>query len=136
MSTSQPYNAIIIGWRQASIPLSTALFSDPQLGRVGLTETEARQQHLNVRVAKLRMSYVARALEVDETRGFIKAVVDADTEQILGRAVLGIEGGEIMAVFGVAMMGRRPYTSLRDGIFAHPTLAEALNNLFTEMDTG
>ncbi|MGB6063318.1 MAG: mercuric reductase [Desulfomonilaceae bacterium] len=112
------------------------LFSDPQLGRVGLTETEARQQHLNVRVAKLPMSYVARALEVDETRGFIKAVVDADTKEILGAAVLGIEGGEIMAVFEVAMMGRLPYTSLRDGIFAHPTLAEALNNLFTGMDTG
>ncbi len=82
------------------------------------------------------MSYVARALEVDETRGFIKAVVDADTKEILGAAVLGIEGGEIMAVFEVAMMGRLPYTSLRDGIFAHPTLAEALNNLFTGMDTG
>lgn len=111
------------------------LFSDPQLGRVGLTEIEARQQHVNVRVAKLPMSYVARALEVDETRGFIKAVVDTDTEQIVGVAVLGIEGGEIMAVFEVAMMGRLPYTSLRAGIFAHPTLAEALNNLFTAMDT-
>jgi pyruvate/2-oxoglutarate dehydrogenase complex dihydrolipoamide dehydrogenase (E3) component len=107
------------------------LFSDPQLGRVGLTEIEARQQHLNVRVAKLPMSSVARALEVDETRGFIKAVVDPDTKEILGAAVLSIEGGEIMAVFEVAMMGRLPYTSLRDGIFAHPTLAEALNNLFT-----
>ena len=112
------------------------LFIDPQLGRVGLTETEARQRHQNVRVAKLPMSYVARALEVDETRGFIKAVVNADTEQILGAAVLGVEGGEIMAIFEVAMMGRLPYTSLRDGIFAHPTLAEALNNLFTAMDTG
>ena len=112
------------------------LFSDPQLGRVGLTEIEARQQQLNVRVAKLPMSSVARALEVDETRGFIKAVVDADTKEILGAAVLGIAGGEIMSVFEVAMMGRLPYTSLRDGIFAHPTLAEALNNLFTAMDTG
>jgi pyruvate/2-oxoglutarate dehydrogenase complex dihydrolipoamide dehydrogenase (E3) component len=81
------------------------------------------------------MSYVARALEVDETRGFIKAIVDADTEQILGAAVLGIEGGEIMAVFDVAMMGQLPYTALRDGIFAHPTLAEALNNLFSAIDT-
>jgi pyruvate/2-oxoglutarate dehydrogenase complex dihydrolipoamide dehydrogenase (E3) component len=112
------------------------LFVDPQLGRIGLTETEARQQHKNIRVAKLPMSSVARALEVDETRGFIKAMVDADTNQILGAAVLGIEGGEIMAVFEVAMMGQLPYTSLRDGIFAHPTLAEALNNLFTAMDAG
>jgi pyruvate/2-oxoglutarate dehydrogenase complex dihydrolipoamide dehydrogenase (E3) component len=106
------------------------LFSDPQLGRVGLTETEARQQYRNIRVAKLPMSSVARALEVDEPRGFIKAVVDADTQQILGAAVLGIEGGELMAVFEVAMMGRLSCTSLRDAIFAHPTLAEALNNLF------
>ncbi len=80
------------------------------------------------------MSSVARALEVDETRGFMKAVVDADTDQILGAAVLGVEGGEIMAVFEVAMMGALPYASLRDGIFAHPTLAEALNNLFVAMD--
>jgi pyruvate/2-oxoglutarate dehydrogenase complex dihydrolipoamide dehydrogenase (E3) component len=82
------------------------------------------------------MTSVARALEMDETRGFIKAIVDADTKQILGAAVLGIEGGEIMAVFEVAMMGRLPYTSLRDGIFAHPALTEALNNLFTAMDAG
>jgi pyruvate/2-oxoglutarate dehydrogenase complex dihydrolipoamide dehydrogenase (E3) component len=112
------------------------LFIDPQLGRVGLTETEARRQHQNVRVAKLPMSSVARALEVDESRGFIKAMVDADSKQILGAAVLGIEGGEVMAVFEMAMMGRLPYTSLRDGIFAHPTLAEALNNLFLSMEDG
>ena len=73
---------------------------------------------------------------MDETRGFIKAVVDADTEEILGAAGPVIEGGEIMAALEVAMMGRLAYASLRDGIFAHPTLAEALNNLFTSMDTG
>ena len=109
------------------------LFIDPQLGRVGLTETEARQQYRNVSVAKLPMNSVARALEVDETRGFLKAVVDADTKQILGAAILGIEGGEVMAAVEVAMMGKLPYTALRDGIFAHPTLAEALNNLLTAM---
>jgi pyruvate/2-oxoglutarate dehydrogenase complex dihydrolipoamide dehydrogenase (E3) component len=75
------------------------------------------------------MSYVARALEVSESRGFMKAVVDADTKQILGFAVLGIEGGEIMAMIEIAMMGKLPYTVLKDGIFAHPTLAESLNNL-------
>jgi pyruvate/2-oxoglutarate dehydrogenase complex dihydrolipoamide dehydrogenase (E3) component len=77
------------------------------------------------------MSYVARALEVDETRGSMKAVVDADTGQILGGAVLGIEGGEIMSMLEVAMMGHLPYTALRDAVFAHPTLAESLNNLFS-----
>ena len=77
------------------------------------------------------MNYVARALEVDETRGFMKAVVDADTSQILGCAILGIEGGEIVSVIQVAMMGSVPYTVLREGTFAHPTLAESLNNLFS-----
>jgi pyruvate/2-oxoglutarate dehydrogenase complex dihydrolipoamide dehydrogenase (E3) component len=112
------------------------VFIDPQLGRVGLSETEARAQKRNIRVAKLPMTSVARALETDETRGFIKAIVDAETNQILGAAVLGIEGGEIMSAIEIAMMGKLPYTALRDGVFAHPTLMESLNNLFTAMDSG
>ena len=110
------------------------VFIDPQLGRIGLTENEARALGRKVRVAKLPMSHVARALEVDETRGFMKAVVDADTDQILGAAVLGIEGGEVMAVLETAMMGKLPYTVLRDATYAHPTLAESLNNLFVGLD--
>jgi pyruvate/2-oxoglutarate dehydrogenase complex dihydrolipoamide dehydrogenase (E3) component len=111
------------------------VFIDPQLGRVGMTEAEARSRRGRVRVAKLLMTSVARAIEVGETSGFMKAIVDGDTQQILGAAVLGIEGGETMAAFEIAMMGKLPYTALRDGIFAHPTLAEALNNLFTAMDS-
>lgn len=107
-----------------------AVFIDPQLGRVGMNETEARTRGRKVRVAKMPMNYVARALELDEARGFMKAIVDADTEQILGAAVLGIEGGEVMAAIQVAMMGGLPYPALREGVFAHPTLAESLNNLF------
>ena len=110
------------------------VFIDPQLGRVGLSETEARLQKRDIRVAKLPMSHVARALEVDESRGFIKAIMDAKTSQILGAAVLGLEGGEVMSAIEIAMMGKLPFTALRDGIFAHPTLAEALNNLFAAMD--
>jgi pyruvate/2-oxoglutarate dehydrogenase complex dihydrolipoamide dehydrogenase (E3) component len=110
------------------------VFIDPQLGRIGLTEQEARQQGRDIRVAKMPMNYVARALEVDEPRGFMKAVVDAGTKQILGAAVLGLEGGEIMAMFEIAMMGRLPYTVLKEAIFAHPTLAESLNNLFMGLD--
>jgi pyruvate/2-oxoglutarate dehydrogenase complex dihydrolipoamide dehydrogenase (E3) component len=110
------------------------VFIDPQLGRVGLSEQEARKQGLNIRVARMPMSHVARALEVDEPRGVMKAVVDADTHQILGCAVLGIEGGEIMAMIQIAMMGKVPYTVLRDAIFTHPTLAESLNNLFATID--
>ena len=110
------------------------LFIDPQLGRVGLTESEARAQGRKIHVAKLPMTSVARALEVDETRGFMKAIVDADSNQILGAAVLGIEGGEIMSVLETAMMGNLPYTALRDATYAHPTLSESLNNLFMAMD--
>ena len=107
------------------------VFIDPQLGRVGLSESEARAQSKKFRIAKMPMSYVARAVEVDETRGFMKAIVDADSDQILGAAILGIEGGEIMSALEVAMMGHLPYTALRDATIAHPTLAESLNNLFT-----
>jgi len=107
------------------------VFIDPQLGRIGLSESEARASGRAIRVAKMPMNYVARALEIDESRGFMKAVVDAESGQILGGAILGIEGGEIMAMLEMAMMGRLPYTVLRDAVFAHPTLAESLNNLFT-----
>jgi len=107
------------------------VFIDPQLGRVGLTETEARAENRKIKIAKIPMSRVARALEVDESRGFMKAIIDADTDQILGAMVLGLEGGEVLSILEVAMMGKLPYTALRDGIFAHPTLAESLNTLFT-----
>jgi pyruvate/2-oxoglutarate dehydrogenase complex dihydrolipoamide dehydrogenase (E3) component len=101
---------------------------------VGLSEREAREQGRRVRIATMPMSHVARALEVDEPRGVMKAVVDAETDKILGCAVLGIEGGELMAMAEIAMMGGLPYTALRDGIFAHPTLAESFNNLFATLD--
>lgn len=107
------------------------VFIDPQLGRVGITEIEARRAKLNFRVFKMPMTRVARALEVDESRGFMKALVDQDTEQILGAAVLGIEGGEIMTQLQLAMMGKLSYKVLKNAVFAHPTLAESLNNLFS-----
>jgi pyruvate/2-oxoglutarate dehydrogenase complex dihydrolipoamide dehydrogenase (E3) component len=106
------------------------VYIDPQFGRVGLSESEAKLKGYYFRVAKMPMNYVARALEVDESRGFMKVVVDGETDQILGAAVLGIEGGEIIAVVQMAMMGKIPYTDLQKAIFAHPTLAESLNNLF------
>ncbi len=109
------------------------VYIDPQLGRIGLTEQEARAQGRPTRVAKIPMSWVARALEMAEPRGFIKAVVDAETRQILGAAVLAVEGGEIMSMLEIAMMGRLPYTALEDGIFAHPALAEGLNTLFMSL---
>ncbi len=116
-----------------SRPVPYTLFTDPQLGRIGLNETEAKAKGLNYRVAKIPMNYVARALELDEARGFMKAIVDADTQQVLGFTVIGLEGGEIMAMVQLAMLGKLPYPVLRDGIFAHPTLAEGLNTLFTTL---
>ncbi len=111
------------------------LYIDPQLGRVGLTEAEARAQNKKVRVARMPMTSVARARETDETRGFMKAIVDAGSGQILGAAVLGMEGGEIVSMIELAMMGKLSYAVLRDAIFAHPTLAESLNNLFLHFDS-
>ena len=118
----------------AGRPVPYTVFIDPQLGRVGLSEQQARAEGRDIRVAKMPMAWVARALETDETRGLMKAVLDADTGQILGAAILGIEGGEIMAVLQVAMMGGVPYTDIRDAVFAHPTLAESLNNLFLNIE--
>ena len=114
--------------------LTYAVFTDPQLGRVGLTEHEAREQGHDVRVAKLPMTRVARAVEMDETRGFMKAVIDAEDGRILGAAVLGVEGGETASALKIAMMGGLPYTALRDAVLPHPTLAESLNNLFAALD--
>jgi len=109
------------------------VFIDPQLGRVGVTESEARERGYSIRVAKLPATSIARAIEMSESRGFIKAVVDDKTDLILGCAVLAVEGGELMAMIEIAMMGGVPYTKLKNGIFAHPTLAESLNNLFMKI---
>ena len=108
------------------------VFIDLQLGRVGITEAEARERGLKYRVAKMPMDYVSRAWEMGETRGLMKAIVDADSGEILGAAVLGVEGGELMAVLEVAMLGKLPYTVLREAIFSHPTLSEGFNTLFTQ----
>jgi pyruvate/2-oxoglutarate dehydrogenase complex dihydrolipoamide dehydrogenase (E3) component len=103
------------------------------LGRIGISEEEALKNGRSIKVARMPMSSVARAFEVDETRGFMKVVVDAQTNQILGAAILGIEGGELMSMLEIAMFGKLPFTVLRDAIFAHPTLAESFNNLFATL---
>jgi len=108
------------------------VFMDPQLGRVGLSEREARERGLDVKVFTMPMNWVARALEIDESRGLLKAVVDSSTDRILGFAALGIDGGELMAVIEVAMLGGVTASVPRNAVFAHPTLAESLNNLFAE----
>jgi pyruvate/2-oxoglutarate dehydrogenase complex dihydrolipoamide dehydrogenase (E3) component len=109
------------------------VFMDPQLGHVGLHEREALALGKKIKVATMPMTWVARALELDETRGMMKAVVDAETDEIIGFTVLGLEGGEIMSIMEVAMMGRLKWMRLRDAVFAHPTLAEGLNNLWATL---
>ncbi|EOR93319.1 PF00070 family, FAD-dependent NAD(P)-disulfide oxidoreductase [Arcticibacter svalbardensis MN12-7] len=110
------------------------MFTDPQLGRVGITETEAQNKGLNIKVACLPMSKVARAIEVGDQRGFMKAVVDADSGQILGAAIIAEDGGEIMSVLQMAMLGRIPHQQIRKMIFAHPLYSESLNNLFLTLE--
>ena len=110
-----------------------AVFIDPELGRVGLSETEARGQGLTVRVATLSMAAVPRARTLSETRGFMKAIIDAGSDRILGFAMLGAHAGEVVAVVQTAMWAALPYTAFRDGIIAHPTMAEGLNLLFAKV---
>ena len=109
------------------------LFTDPELARVGLTETEARQRGIAVRVATLPMSNVLRTETTGETRGFMKALVDAQRDDILGFTMLGTDAAEVLAVVQTAMLAGMPYTAMRDAIFAHPTMAEGLNQLFSRV---
>jgi pyruvate/2-oxoglutarate dehydrogenase complex dihydrolipoamide dehydrogenase (E3) component len=106
------------------------LFTDPELARVGLTEEQARATGRPIRVAKLPVKAIPRARTLRETRGLWKAVVDRDSEQILGVALLGPESAEVLSVVQAAMWAQMPFTRLRDGMLAHPTMAEGLNSLF------
>ncbi len=116
----------------ADRPLVYTVFIDPELGRVGISETQAREQGISIRVARMPASSIARAFETGEDRGLVKVVVDAATEKILGAAVLAGEGGEVMSVLQVAMMGGLKFPALRDAVFAHPGWAEGLNTVFTK----
>ena len=115
-------------------PVPYTMFTDPQLGRIGLTEKEARRQALDIQVVSLPMDHVARGIETGETKGLMKAIVDKNTKQILGAAILGAEGGEVMSVLQMAMMGDITYEQIRENIFAHPLYSESLNNLFMPLD--
>jgi pyruvate/2-oxoglutarate dehydrogenase complex dihydrolipoamide dehydrogenase (E3) component len=110
--------------------LPYCMFTDPQLGRIGITEQEAKRNKLDIRVASMPNSVVARAIETGDTRGLMKAVVDAKSGKILGASILGSEGGEIATVLQMAMMGGITWMQIRDSVFAHPTFSESLNNLF------
>jgi dihydrolipoamide dehydrogenase len=110
------------------------MFTDPQLGRIGLSEDEARKKNINFKAVRFPMTHVARALETGETTGFMKAIIDMDSKKILGAAVIGEQGGEMMSMLELAMMGNLTYDVLRYAVFAHPLYAESLNNLFMQLD--
>jgi pyruvate/2-oxoglutarate dehydrogenase complex dihydrolipoamide dehydrogenase (E3) component len=103
-----------------------SVFTDPQLGRVGLTEKEARATGRRLKIGKIPMAWVARAIERDETAGLMKLVVDAQTDQILGAAILSSEGGELVQILEFVMRAGAPYTLLKGAVYIHPTLAEGL----------
>jgi pyruvate/2-oxoglutarate dehydrogenase complex dihydrolipoamide dehydrogenase (E3) component len=130
------YNNLIEGKEETILnrPVPYTMFTDPQLGRVGITEQEARKKGLNIKTATLPMSHVARAIETGDTRGLMKAVVDADNGAILGVAIVGQEGGEVMSVLQMAMIGGITWQEIKDMIFAHPLYAESLNNLFMRLE--
>jgi pyruvate/2-oxoglutarate dehydrogenase complex dihydrolipoamide dehydrogenase (E3) component len=109
------------------------MFTDPPLARVGLSEAEAQSRGIAARVAKLPIDAVLRSRTISETRGFMKALVEADGDRILGFTMFGAEAGEVMAVVQTAMLAGMPYTGLRDAIIAHPTMAEGLGVLFTNV---
>jgi len=106
------------------------MFTDPELARVGLNEKEARSRGLAYRLCKLPMTANLRARTLSETRGFMKALIAKESDQILGFTMFGLEAGEVVAVAQTAMLGEMPYTVMRDAIYTHPTIAEGLNVLF------
>ena len=112
------------------------LFTDPPLAHVGLSEREAQSQGINVRVAKLPMNAVLRTEATDQTEGFMKVLVGGSDERILGFTMIGSEAGEVMAVVQTAMLANLPYWRLRDAILVHPTIAEGLGPLFSNVPPG
>jgi len=110
-----------------------SLFTDPQLGRVGMTEKEARLSGRALKIGKIPMSWVARAIERDETAGLMKVIVDAANDRLLGAAIVATEGGELVHVLGTLMLANLPYTLLKGAIFIHPTLSEGFFTLMEQV---
>jgi pyruvate/2-oxoglutarate dehydrogenase complex dihydrolipoamide dehydrogenase (E3) component len=109
------------------------LFTQPELARIGVTEKQARQQGMEIRVAQLPVVTIPRAKTMSETRGFIKAVVDAKTDRILGCTILSVDAGEMISTVQMTMIADLPFTALRDAILTHPTMTEGFNSLFAAL---
>ncbi|MBT9393413.1 mercuric reductase [Hymenobacter sp. NST-14] len=116
-------------------PLPYVVFTEPQLGRIGLSKEQAREQHIPFRVSRLPASTIGRAVETGLTEGFVEVLV-GDDDRLLGAAILCEQGGEIMTMFQLAMAGHLRYPQLVDMIIAHPTWAEVLNNAFQRLERG
>jgi pyruvate/2-oxoglutarate dehydrogenase complex dihydrolipoamide dehydrogenase (E3) component len=111
-----------------------ALYTDPELGRVGLTEREARAKGYRLKMGSLPMSYIARAIERGETSGLMKVVINADNDRILGATILGPEGGELVQTLMALMLADAPYTLFENAMFIHPTLAEGFFSLMANVE--
>ncbi|MGM9478152.1 mercuric reductase [Pedobacter sp. GSP4] len=129
------YRNLIEGtdYNTADRPIPYCMFTDPQLARVGISENQAKAQNLQYKVAVLPMTSVARGIETGETLGLMKAIVDVKSKKILGAAIIGAEGGEVMSVLQMAMEGGITFDRIRYCVFAHPTYSESLNNLFMKI---
>lgn len=109
------------------------MFTDPEVARVGLNETEAKAKNIPYRLAKIPMAMSLRTRTLSETRGFMKVLIDAESDRILGFTAFGVGAGEVLGAVQVAMLGNLPYTVLKNAIFTHPTLIEGLIPLFAEV---
>ena len=137
----EEYGLVVLGSGEAGITggrrvttgrqVPFCLFTDPELARIGLSESEAKARGVAYRLARIPMAAVLRTRTLSETHGFMKALVAVDSDRILGFTAFGVEAGELLAAVQVAMAAGLPYTVLRDAIFTHPTLSEGLVVLFT-----
>lgn len=128
----------LFGKKQRSMkdrPVPYTMFTKPELGRIGLSEKQAKNEGRKFKIAKIPVNQIARANESNLTAGVLKVLIDDDSDCIIGAACLAEEGGELMSMLQIAMMGNLPYQKLRDGIFAHPTWAESFNTLFKSLSS-
>ena len=114
-------------------PVPYCIFTDPQLGGVGMTEKEARAKGFKLKIGRCPMTYVARAIERGETAGLMKLVVDASNDRVLGASILSSEGGELVQILGTLMLAQQPYTLLKGAVYIHPTLAEGFFSLMEDV---
>lgn len=115
-------------------PIPYCMYTDPQLGRIGISEQDAKEQNLDVEIISIPGKRITRGIESGTTEGLWKAIIDKKTNKILGAAIIGSEGGEVATVLQMAMQGNLKATHIRDGIFSHPSYCESLNTLFDQLE--